>query len=155
MIVQPSTKTLNQMVDLLAADSVTWKGVAVTNLITVGLLKADFTPANVLTVADLPAAADFGGYGRIQAELGNAQTAIDPATRDRLVQLVPPVGGWRWEASSTTNLPQTIYGWEAQQGADTVLLACGKFDTPIMLIGVGDFIVLDDAAIRLLLTGVA
>lgn len=153
-VVQPSTKTLDAMVNLLSSDSSTWKGVVVTAVITVHLINEAFDPNAVLALPDLPSEADFDGYAALTAVAGNAQVATDPATRDRLVQLVPPVGGWRWEVDGLANIPETIFGWWAQNGVGSVLLACGTFDAPIILAAVGDFVLLPDASIRLLLTGV-
>ena len=53
-------------------------------------------------------APNFTGYGAIAAV--SWIDGIDPNTLDRTLHLVPPVGGFKWTASNTTNLPQTIYG---------------------------------------------
>src|SRR6266404_3262845 len=78
------------------------------------LFKAPFTPMPDLDpVAMLLTQADFDGYvaNGISSATGTQNTALDPLTSDYLLQLKLPVGGFRWETTGTTNLPQTIYGF--------------------------------------------
>ncbi len=83
--------------------------------------------------------ADFSGYEEKVVQ-GAATVLIDPLTGKRVIHtLVPEVNAWRWFADDVTNLPQTIYGAYATDGG-TVLLGAVKFDTPIILTDVLQYI---------------
>lgn len=126
----PTQTVLTRLSTLLGADTVTFAGA-----VSVFLLKVPFAPSPQLTfVADDEA--DFDGYAIITRTAATRPTAFDPFTGDRLVTVTPPAGGWLWETTGATDLPQTIYGWGL--GADTAgiggtLLGAALFPAPVVL----------------------
>lgn len=102
-----ATKTLvDRMATLLAGDTTT---LAAVGLVNVHLAKAPFTPGPVLVPGDFTEA-DFDGYAALAVDSATAQVFTDPSTGDKIIQLDEPAGGWHWETTGVTNLPQTIYG---------------------------------------------
>jgi len=126
-----------KMAQLLAADTGTLAQAADPNHAV--LLKAAFTPGEGVLMADLTPA-DFDGSTPLECELGTQEEGIDPNTGDAIITLGPPAGGWRWEVTGVTNLPQTIYGIAFTNEAETVLFAMLKFETPIPLSSVNQAI---------------
>jgi len=101
------TKVLNDRIaTLLAADTTTLAQVGLVNL---HLAKEPFTPGPALVIGDLTEA-DFDGYAPLAVDSATAQVFLDPATGDTIIQLDEPAGGWFWETSGVTNLPQTLHG---------------------------------------------
>lgn len=98
--------------DAAAADA-TW----LAGNLTVALIKSPFTPGQA-TLDGLVAGdqADFDGYAQKAAAAATRKVDIDPATGDILVTILPPAGGWRWETTGDTHLPETIYGAALLQG---------------------------------------
>jgi hypothetical protein len=76
----------------------------------VGLVMAPFVPSGNLAYADLTFATFTGATPKTVA-LGAQQVGIDPVTGDQIITIVEPAGGWRFQATASTNLPQTIYGF--------------------------------------------
>jgi len=131
---------------LLNADTVTF-AVPVTGN-TVALIKEPFTPSPDLVFGDL-VEADFDAYGRIEAVPGSQQFSTDPANGDALLQLVPPVGGWRWETGSDFSFPQTIYGFVICKSGGDDLFASELLPTPITLTTAEQALVLPVVQLRL------
>jgi hypothetical protein len=115
---------------LLAADTSTLAPAA--NPPKVMLVKDPFTPADDLLVADLTEA-DFDGYAKISCEVAGQLQSTDPLTGDSVVEMKTPLGGWRWETTGVTNLPETIYGFALINNGSTLLYGTELFDTPIVL----------------------
>jgi hypothetical protein len=101
------------------------------------LVKAAFAPAEDIAFAGLTYA-DFDGSTPIVCGTGTQPVGIDPATQDQKITIKAPAGGFRWETSGITNLPQTIYGYALVDNADAVLLAMALLPTPLLLTEIGD-----------------
>ena len=137
-----------QLGELLAADTTTLAPAADANKI--ALIKANFTPQENLIVADLTLA-DFDGSTPLEGATGTQQAGIAPLSGQQVVTIIEPVGGWRWETTGVTNLPQTIYGYALLNDAGTVLLGVAKLPTAIPLTAAGQEINLGAVSLTLLL----
>ncbi len=51
----------------------------------------------------------FDGYAAVGAS--DWVDGIDPFTGDRTITLLPPVGGFEFDVTGNTNLPQSVYGF--------------------------------------------
>lgn len=131
---------------LLAADASTLAPVA--NNIYLALVKGPFVPSEALAFADITLA-DFDGSTAIGVTLGTQPEALQPGTLDSVIDLSPPVGGFRWVTTGLTNLPQTIYGYVLLDHAKTTILASALFTSPIVLTIAGERV--DDLATKLTL----
>ena len=131
----PSNGIFQRRDVLLSADTTTLAPAA--NPPKVRLLKAPFTPADDLVWADLTEC-DFDGYAAIACAVGAQAQSIDPLTGASLVTMLAPVGGWRWETTGLTNLPQTVYGWTLVPNDLSSVYGSELFDTPIVLQGVNE-----------------
>lgn len=152
------TANFQQMVNLLAADTTTFADPGADTCPHVILIKASFTPAPDLEWATLTDnEADFDGYiqAGIGAATGTQNTALDPLTADYLLQLKPPLGGFRWETAGLDNLPQTIYGFAIGNPDSAVLYYSARFPEAITLNGVNQVIEVEDAQIRFTPIGVS
>lgn len=134
-----------QMAFLLAADTTTLAQAADNNMI--ALIMAPFTPSETLTFASLTLAT-FDGSTPILVGLGTQPSAYDPLTDDVVISLKPPVGGFRFETTGTTHLPQTIFGFALLNEALDALLAAELLPVPITLTGINQGIDLNDVEIR-------
>lgn len=115
---------------LLAADAATLAPATDAN--TMCLVKSNFNPTEQITVDDLELA-DFDGSAPLEVETGTQPEGLDPVSSASVITLKPPAGGWRWETTGVTNLPQTIYGRALMNDDQTILFAVEKFTTPIIL----------------------
>lgn len=115
---------------LLAADTATLAPAVNANKMI--LIKAPFSPSEALKFADL-VAADFDGSTPLLAGTGTQAEALDPLTNDAIIDILPPAGGFRWETTGITNLPQTIYGYALCDNGLTTVLCAAVFETPITL----------------------
>jgi hypothetical protein len=146
----PTQVIMTALSTLLGADAGT-----LAQALVVGLIKHAFVPtlAPVLLAAD---EADFDGYAPIAVGAATRPTAFDPATGDRMLDIPPPAGGYRWETTGATNLAQTIYGWYV--GDDVigtgVIFETGLFDAPIILNGIDQLVEVPQILIRMLAGGV-
>jgi len=111
------------------------------------LFKNNVALTEDLVVADLDLA-DFDGYAPIPSDAPPFSAAIDPVSGDQIVTIDEPAGGWRWETSGVTNLPQTIYGFGLTNGAGTVLHAAALLDDPVTLTAAGQEINLGSLTFR-------
>lgn len=107
-----------------------------TNANIVRLISADFALSEGLVVGDLTFA-NFDGSTALDVALDDQQVGTDPLTNQQKVTLVEPLGGWRWEVTGTTNLPQNIFGVALLTAASASLLAVEKLPTPITLTEIG------------------
>jgi len=130
---------------LLAASTTTLAQAADPNHVV--LIMEPFTPGENLVAADIEPAS-FDGSTPIEVELGTQLEGLDPATGDAIITIGPPVGGWRWETTGTTNLPQTIYGVALMNEAETVLFASMAFPEPIVLTALNQVINVNALTIR-------
>ena len=124
--------------ELLAADVPTLAPATANKII---LIKDNFALEETLVAGDLTEA-DFDGYAAIAGATGAQQCGIDPNTGDQIVTIKPPAGGYRWETTGITHLPETIYGFALVDTTKATLLAATLFDTPITLTESGQEITL-------------
>jgi len=140
-----ATRALREkMAQLLAADAATLAPATDANVI--WLVQSAFTPSEASVIGDLTVA-DFDGGDPLEVTTGAQAEGLDPLTADAVITLSPPVGGFRWEVTGTTNLPQTIYGFALVTDAG-VLLACQTLPEPITLTAVNQFIDAGDLNLR-------
>jgi len=90
---------------------------------------------------------NFDGYAVLEPTVGDQDSYFDPVLNMRVVQLVEPAGGWKWETTGVTNLPQTAQAIVLTDTADTVtwgsqLLTSG----PVVLTASGQAVI--EGAIR-------
>lgn len=146
------------MVDLLAADTTSFaNGVNADLPGHVILIKEAFTPSPDIDPLALQAIeADFTGYttGGISSSTGTQNTAMDPLTSDYLLQLKQPAGGFRWETTGTTNLPQTIYGYAVLDLDTPRCYWSALFDTPVVLTAQNQTVQVDQPQLAFSLAGV-
>lgn len=135
-----------QLGDLLAADATTLAPAANANEIV--LVKAAFTPSEDMVIGDLTLA-DFDGYAPKAGVIGSQEVGIDPATGQQVITLKEAAGGWRFEVTGVTNLPQTIHGFGLTDSTGATLLAVQLLEEPVTLSAVGHFIDLGVAEIAL------
>jgi len=115
---------IDRVATLLAADTTT---LAQVGLVNVHLAKEPFTPGPDLVLGDL-VEADFDGYGALAVDSAAAQVFVDPITGDQVIQLDEPAGGWTWETTGVTNLPQTIHGAYLTNSANNVVYGAELLD---------------------------
>ena len=133
-----ATKAIReQALKLLAADSTTLAPAALANMM--ALVMAPIAPSEALTFADLTLAT-FDGSTPIACGTGTQPTGEDPFSGAEVLSIKVPAGGFRWESTGVTNLPQTIYGYVLLDNALAVLLASAAFDAPITITAVDQVI---------------
>lgn len=123
---------LGKIAPLVAAQSA---GLGSGATIRLRLAKNPFTPSPQLVIGDLTEA-DFGGYASKLGTAGGAFATIDPKTGlPQIFWRGPSVtSDLRFSTTSTTNLPQTIFGWYLQRtDGGLILLAADVFPVPIEL----------------------
>jgi len=130
----PSNAILDAIANLFANDPATIAPVALA--VHVHLAKAAFTPTPSLDIASL-VEASFDGGSPLSAGVGPQQEFLDPASGQRIVQLLEPSGGWHWVTTGITDLPQTIFGWYATDNTDAVLYGSGLLAIPVVLNAIG------------------
>lgn len=105
---QPTSLLANQVSNLVATDV---SQLANASAPKVHLAAASFAPSLSLLLAGLTEAT-FTGYAAMAAGSSGAQIRyFDPVTGNALVELKPPIGGWVFNCTANTSLPQTIYGY--------------------------------------------
>jgi len=144
MRVKPTNNIIPRPMALLADDSLTINQ-GDGNL--VHLVKEPFTPAATTATVSLTMA-DFTGSAALTSTI-TPNASRDPLSGDQVVTIPPPAGGWYWEATADTLLPQTIYG-VAVSGSDSGF-TWGSFllDDPIEISEIGDSVALDSVQFRL------
>lgn len=133
----PTITLRKALMDLFAADPSTLAPAANANKM--ALVKNDVAENENIVFANLELA-DFDGSTPINGVVGAQETATDPASGESVITLKEPAGGWRWETTGVTNLPQTIYGVALVDNAVGVLLAYARLATPITLTATGQLI---------------
>lgn len=146
MNLTPTNAVQDRIGVLLSADASTLAPASDANI--VALVKAPFVPSAGLIASDLTLA-DFDGADPIAGETGAQENGIDPADGSQVVTNIEPAGGWRWETTGATNLPQTIYGVALLNEAGTTLLGSALLEAPLTLSAAGQFIDLGSLAIRI------
>lgn len=112
----PTDTTTARVATLIATDTTTLD--AALN-VKIRLSKAAFTPGPSTTPASITVA-DFDGYADLEKDAAAPNVYTDPATGDTVVELPAPAGGWSFETTGTTNLPQTIFGFLLLDNAGAV-----------------------------------
>lgn len=126
-----------QAAKLLAADATTLAPAADANVI--ALVMNEISPGESLVFGDLTLAT-FDGSTPIAVGLGTQPTGENPFTAAEVISLKQPVGGFRWETTGVTNLPQTIFGYALLNQAMDAVLATELLDTPVTLTAVDQVI---------------
>lgn len=141
-----ATRALREaMAQLLAANAATLAPAADGNV--VALIKAAFTPSEEIVLADL-SLANFDGSTPIEAGTGTQPEGLDPNTNDALITILPPAGGWRFETTGTTNLPQTIYGYALLSNDLATLFATEQLAETVTLTAVNQVVELPSVGFR-------
>lgn len=130
----PTNTILNALQGLLAADTGT---LAAVTALHVHLLKAPFTPGKTTDFTALTAAT-FTGSAAKAAGTGTQQKFADPITGELIVQIQEPAGGWHWQATAGTGLPEVIYGYAVTDTADTVTYGSALLPSPVTITNTGD-----------------
>jgi len=130
----PTLTLLERMADLIGADTVTLA--APTPFVEIHLSQTAFVPSPDLVMADITEAT-FDGYAPLNAASAATQVFSDPATGDIMIQVREPAGGWNFQTTGTTDLPQTIFGFVLTDAAGAVVHGSELLDTPITLDGSG------------------
>ncbi len=109
-----------------------------TPFVLVTLIKASFTPGLDLDPATVTPA-DFTGSAAKHAASASTQVYLDSTTGEYIMQVNEPAGGWHWQATNTTNLPQVIYGYMVTSADGSTLIGSELFDEPksVGLVGHG------------------
>jgi hypothetical protein len=140
----PSLAIREKAMQLLAADTATLAQAA--NALHMWLVKSSFVPAEALVLADVTLA-DFDGSTPLDVGLNTQPEAQNPGTTDSVIDLKAPAGGWRWETTGVTNLPQTIYGYVLTTNDDTTVYASALLESPVELTAVNQRVEGLDASI--------
>ena len=147
----PTLALRDECMKLLAADTATLASVVANKL---HLNMNNATPSEQSVLADFTEAS-FTGHTAISVTAGTQPEGLNPGTNDSRIDLSPPVGGFRWQCTALTLLPQTIYGFYLTDNAGVVLLAAEKLATPIVLTAVGQVIDLGDVKLTLLANSIS
>jgi len=114
---------------------------------TLNLIKADFTPGRT-TDTSMLTLATFDGYAAKTSTI-TPNVGRDPSNGDFLVEIPAPAGGWVFEVTGLTGLPQTIYGVTVTGVDSSDTWASAKFPVPVVLTTVGDLVRVDSVTFRL------
>jgi len=147
----PGNAILNAIAEALAADPSTIAPLL--NPPKLGLVKTAFVPGPNLAITDYTLA-DFVTSTPIGAIAGAQNSGINPVTLERIVEMKIPAGGWRWVVTSTTNLPQTIYGAVLYDNGGTTVYGAVLFNAPILLDAVGQVCEVDAVQFAFLINGI-
>lgn len=134
---QPSSVFANKTAALVAAD-VSFLAAATLNKI--HLASATFTPSLTLTLANLTEAT-FPGYAAlVGGGTGTQFNFFDPATGNSVVEVKAPAGGWIFNTSGTTGLPQTVYGYYLTDNGSATLIGSALLPAPVTLNATNQYI---------------
>lgn len=128
----PVKALANQLSTLLAADASTLAPPALANK--VGLVVANFTPTPATVYGDLVISA-AASLTPIAVPVGAQAESVDPVTGEYVVEIIPPLGGYRWETPPGFTGPVTVYGFALFDNGAANLWGSVKIDTPILLNG--------------------
>jgi len=131
---------------LLAGDTTTLAQATNANLI--ALIVVPFVPGPSLDFTGLTEAT-FPGYTALAVGL-NAQTVyFDPTTGRRVIEIIPPVGGWQFTSTGATSPQQIVYGFCLVNHAKTVTYGGQLLSTPVTIANSGDGLNLGQVAFNL------
>jgi len=143
--VVPTQAFLDAVAAAIEAATTTLSPVA---LIEAVLFKAPFVPGPGLLIGGLTVA-DFDGYAPLAVDATGAQLFKDPSTGEWILQLEEPAGGWHWQTTGLTSLPQTIYGYGITDSTGAVLHGTALLDTPVVLSAVAQGVDIGQVRFRL------
>jgi hypothetical protein len=129
----PASLILDAMAVSLASDTLL---LAATPPPQVALVIAPFTPSHGLAIGSLTLAS-FTGSAPLIAGTGTQQEFVDPLTGNRVVQMLEPLGGWHWQATAGTGLPQAVYGYVLTDTTGLVVYGSALFPSPVIIAAVG------------------
>jgi hypothetical protein len=139
-----ATKLIDdRLAALLATDATTLAPVALANH--VHLIMAPFVPGPGTDFTALTEAV-FPGYAAKSAGVGAQQSFNDPATGNRIVQLLEPAGGWHFLCTGDPGVDVTIYGFVVTDNADLVTFGSEIFVPHLVITQAGDAV--DIAQVR-------
>lgn len=141
----PSQTFLDIVADAIQDDT---GGLAEAAFLLVTLIVAPFVPAAGLVVADLTVA-DFDGSDPLANTSATIQLFKDPQTGENILQVPEPAGGWHWQVTGGTSLPQTVYGYMLTDSTGAALLGTALLDTPVTLTATGQGLDIDQIRFRL------
>lgn len=122
-------------------------GLAAGGDMSVGLVAAPFTPSGTTPVPTPTMPVNAGLAAKSPASV---DVTVDPNNGDQLIDLIPPAGGWRWEATSVFVGPtETLYGiavWNQDSGS---LFGSFLFDEPIVISAAGQVVTVDQSLLRM------
>lgn len=147
----PTKALRNAAMELLADDVATLAPVAGNKLV---LYINDMTPSENSELADFTPAT-FTGSTPIVVEPLTQPEGYVPGSGDSRIALSPPAGGFRWECTAGTGLPQTVYGYYLTDTTGADYLAAQRFTDPIVIANVGDAIEVTNAWLTLLANSIS
>lgn len=125
-------KTLaNTLSTLLAADTTY---LANATPMKVSIISADFSESLDRVIGDLTLET-ASPLAPIAGVAGAQETGVDPLTKELLIEIKTPVGGFRWDTGSGFAGPKTIFGLALTNGAVSALLGTVKLASPLVLTG--------------------
>lgn len=95
------------------------------------LVKAEFDPFDgAIAVADLtqPVTA---GLAQITSGTGTQLESIDPDTGEIIIEIKPPVGGFRFETTAVPASTETVLGYAVLNNAGDTVLGSALFEEPV------------------------
>jgi hypothetical protein len=117
---QPTSTLANQVSNLVNTDTTQLAAATAPKM---HLAQAAFSPSLSLVIGGLTECT-FTGYAAIAAGATGAQTRyLDPVTGNYIVELKPPVGGWVFNCTNVTGLPQTVFGYYITDNGSATLYA--------------------------------
>ncbi len=141
----PTQALLDAVAAAIAADTA---ALAAAGFLHVYPVKQAFSPGIGLVVADVPKADFDGGTPKVTSS-ATILTGIDPQTGEWILEIPEIAGGWRWEVSGTTNLPQTIHGFALTNVGESTLWGTALLDAPVVLTAVSQVVEVGSVAFRL------
>lgn len=142
----PTDTVFARMLALLGADTLTVGTTATPTACTVALVKATFSPGPTLRLADI-VEADFDGYAAKTVASAPQPQSNDPSNGDSILLIPPLAGGFNWETTGLTNLPQVIYGYVVI-GHGPEIVGSALISPPINLTGVNQGISIPSPTFR-------
>lgn len=130
---------------LLAADVATLAPVAANKI---ALISASFVPSENLLIGGVTLAS-FTGSAPKAGVAGTQGVGFDPVTREQIITILAPVGGWRFVCTAAPVSPETIWGYGLTDNAGAVLIGTALLPTPLTITNVGDEVLLGDIVIRI------
>lgn len=133
---EPTTPIVTAMLTLLASDPATLAPLLAADN-KMRLITADFTPGRSLVVGDL-AFATWAGSAQINVTPGAQQVGYDTLRNQWFIEIVSPVGGWRWESTGAVDPAVNNYGIALVDHTGATVWGTMKFPTPVRVSDIAD-----------------